>query len=238
MLTVDFNLFQIRDGQRVLDVGCGLGRHSWEACRRDHCAVYAMDIDLESLQKAKYMLYLMEHGKEAKGELNVIQGDALSLPFKDASFDKVICSEVLEHLAEDEQAVRELVRVLKYGGELAVSVPAYLIETIYWGLSKDYHSNPGGHIKIYRERELISLLRCNNLSVYAIRHKHALHSIYWLLRCLCGIKKEKALLASLYHKFLTWEITNKSRFIQRVESLLDFVFPKSIVIYLKKAPER
>ena len=102
MLTVDFRLFDIKSGERVLDVGCGAGRHSWHACTLDHCNVYSMDIDLESLLKAKYMFQEMEKDNLAKGEWNLILGNTMKLPFKDGSFDKIICSEVLEHVIDDE----------------------------------------------------------------------------------------------------------------------------------------
>jgi len=193
-----------------------------------------MDYDLESLQRAKYMLNLMDNENETKGEWAVLQGNAVRLPFRDGAFDKIICSEVLEHVLDDKQGVRELFRVLKEGGELAVSVPAYLPETMFWKLSEAYHTNPGGHIRIYRQRQLINLLRRNNLTVYAIRHKHAFHSPYWLLRCLFGVRNEKALVPSLYHKFLVWQIDSKSGFLSRLEGLFDHLFPKSVVVYVRK----
>jgi SAM-dependent methyltransferase len=193
-----------------------------------------MDYDLESLQRAKYMLNLMDNENETKGEWAVLHGNAVRLPFRDGAFDKIICSEVLEHVLDDKQGVRELFRVLKEGGELAVSVPAYLPETMFWKLSEAYHTNPGGHIRIYRQRQLINLLRRNNLTVYAIRHKHAFHSPYWLLRCLFGVRNEKALVPSLYHKLLVWQIDSKSGFLSRLEGLFDHLFPKSVVVYVRK----
>lgn len=238
MLTVDFGLFPIREGERVLDVGCGSGRHSWHVCKLDHCSLCAMDYDLESLQKNRYMLTQIEREYQVRAEWGVLQGNAMRLPFKDGCFDRIICSEVLEHVVDDEQGVRELVRVLKDDGTLAVSVPAYLPEAIFWKLSEAYHSNPGGHIRIYRERDLIKLLTRNHLSVYAVRHKHAFHSIYWLLRCLFGVRNEKAPIPCIYHKFLTLQMDGRAPFLQRLESLFDHLFPKSVVVYLRKAPRR
>ncbi|MGB2884580.1 MAG: class I SAM-dependent methyltransferase [Dehalococcoidia bacterium] len=233
---MDFGLMPIKGGERVLDLGCGPGRHTWYVCKLDHCSVYAVDYDLESLQKAKYMLCMMDAENETKGKWTVLMGNALTLPFSDKSFDKIVCSEVLEHVLDDGQAVRELLRVLKDDGELAVSVPTYLPETIYWKLSEAYHTNPGGHIRIYKERLLIDMLQRNNLNVYAVRHKHAFHSIYWLLRCIFGVRNEKALIPAIYHKFLAWQIDSKSGFWPRLEGFFDHLFPKSVVVYLHKAP--
>ena len=236
MLTVDFGLLAVSSGERVLDLGCGPGRHSWQVCKIDHCSVYAVDYDLECVQKAKWMLNEMDAGNETKGEWVVLQGDALTLPFSDGAFDKIICSEVLEHVLDDDKAVRELYRVLKDNGQLAVSVPTYVPESIFWKLSEAYHTNPGGHIRIYRERQLIKLLKRNKLTVYAVRHKHALHSIYWLLRCIFGVRKENALVPRLYHKLLAWQIDSQSGFLHRLEGIFDHIFPKSVVVYVRKGP--
>jgi len=234
LLTVDFNLFGIRDGDRVLDAGCGEGRHAWEVCREYKCSVCCMDISRESLRKLKYVLYHMLARNEAKGWGNVMLGDALNLPFKDSSFDRIICSEVLEHLTDDEQGIRELVRVLKDGGALVVTVPTYLSELMYWTISKDYYGFPGGHIRRYKTGELLTALRRNQLRVYAIRYEHAFHTIYWLLRCIFGVKNEGALVPSIYHKFLVYQIETKSRFVRLVEGFCNFFFPKSLVIYTRK----
>ena len=61
--------------------------------------------------------------------------DINRLPFADASFDCVICSEVLEHIPEHEKALKELVRILKPQGTLVVSVPRYFSERICWFIS-------------------------------------------------------------------------------------------------------
>jgi len=68
-----------------------------------------------------------------------LSGSAYSLPFNDNSFDLVVCSEVLEHLHEYKDAIKEISRVLRPGGQFLASVPAELPEKICWYLSdKDF----------------------------------------------------------------------------------------------------
>ena len=234
MLTVDFKLFKINKGDRVLDCGCGNGRHTWEACKLVDCQVCGIDISDDDVKKTKIMTKHMDQTKEAKGWGEAMQGDALRLPFRDACFDKIICSEVLEHVKDDEQGVKELVRVLKEHGSIVVTVPTYLTETVYWKLDKDYHNHPGGHVRKYRANRLIDSLRRNSLKIYAVRFEHALHSIYWLLRCIFKLKNEDAFVPALYHKLLVHQIITKSKFMNMLENLCNFLFPKSIVIYARK----
>ena len=66
-----------------------------------------------------------------------------ALPFADGTFDRVIASEVLEHIPDDTAAMRELARVLRPGGAMAVTVPRCVPEAINWALSDEYHDTPG-----------------------------------------------------------------------------------------------
>ena len=234
MLTIDYSLLGVKDGERVLDVGCGGGRHSWEVCKAANCLVCALDINLEELNNARQMLQALDKQGESRGGWVLLKGNTMSLPFKDASFDKIICSEVLEHVPNDQQCIREMMRVLKDDGAIAISVPTYFTEAICWKLSKDYHDRPGGHIRIYKTSELVAHLRQNNLRIYVTRYKHALHSIYWIFRCLFGVNREKALIPSLYYKFLVWDIKTKSQPIRLLENFLNHFFPKSTVFYVGK----
>ena len=83
-----------------------------------------------------------------------MQGDGTRLPFADGTFDRIIASEVLEHIPDDQAALDELARVLRPGGTMAVTVPAWLPEQVCWALSDEYHAPfvEGGHVRIYRER--------------------------------------------------------------------------------------
>jgi ubiquinone/menaquinone biosynthesis C-methylase UbiE len=234
MLTIDYDLLDIKDGERILDVGCGGGRHTWQACKQSSCLTCALDIDRENLTKTQNMLNLLDQEHKTKGKWLVIEGDITNLPFPNNTFDKIVCSEVLEHIHNDVHGIYEMVRVLKGDGILAVSVPSYLQETICWRLSEEYHNTPGGHIRIYRTKELREKLKRHNLQIFASRRKHALHSFYWISRCFFGMKNENALIPSLYYKFLVWDIYHGSRPIRWLESILNKIFPKSLVLYSRK----
>lgn len=234
MITIEPDLLGINDGDITLDAGCGDGRHSWEVYNRNHSAVVAFDIDAVCVKKNKYVLESLRQQKEVRGEYHLLVASVTKLPFKDGSFAKVICSEVLEHIPEDRMAVGELTRVLCKDGTIGISVPHHLAESICWKLSREYYGFPGGHIRIYKTRELLHLADTAGLSVYGVRHKHALHSFYWVLRCVFGIKKEKARVPSLYNRFLEWDLRANRGLFRWVESLLDHLCPKSLAIYARK----
>jgi len=236
VLTVSYDIFKVKSNEFVLDAGCGQGRHSLELSKRVDCSIVAMDIEHKSLQYVKNIMALMNEAGQTIGLAYALKGDTENLPFKDNTFDKIICSEVLEHLNDDNNGIKELVRVLKEDGEMVVTVPTYFSEAIYGKLSKDYFNSPGGHVRICSPKSLVKMLRNNDLQIYSIRFEHAFHSIYWLLRCIFGLNNESALIPSLYHKFLVSII--HSKIMGKVERVLNFFFPKSIVIYTKKVNSR
>jgi 2-polyprenyl-3-methyl-5-hydroxy-6-metoxy-1,4-benzoquinol methylase len=174
MLTVDFNAIGLKPGMRVLDAGCGSGRHLCEAFRTPGVRVAGADLNMADLCKAKGFLSLMD--REKQGTWIITRADIVHLPYGDGSFDVVVSSEVLEHIHDGKAAVRELVRVLKPGGDLVVTVPRYLPERVCWALSAAYHHEPGGHIRIYRKGELVRLLEDAGTRCWRIRYRHGLHA--------------------------------------------------------------
>ncbi|MBP8981281.1 MAG: class I SAM-dependent methyltransferase [Syntrophobacterales bacterium] len=232
MLTVDFNKLDLVPGTMVLDAGCGSGRHVCEAFRRPGVGVVGIDLRWADLCQTRGYLSMM--GGKNTGPWLVVKGDVTRLPFADGIFDVVVCSEVLEHIPDGKAAVREIVRILKPGGDLVVSVPRYLPERICWLLSRPYHEEPGGHIRIYKQKELRRLLEDAGASLRSVRYRHALHVPYWWLKCLVGHKNDRFPLVKLYRRFLEWDIMNHPPVIRTLERLLDPLLAKSVVFYLKK----
>ncbi len=233
MLTVDFARLAIRPGDRVLDLGCGAGRHAFELYRRG-ARVVALDRDPGELAGVTAMFAAMEEGGEVPvgASASAVRGDALTLPFPDGAFDAVVASEVLEHIVDDGRAIAELARVLRPGGVLAVTVPRWWPERICWALSDAYHQVEGGHVRVYRRGQLRSRLRAAALvPAGGGHHAHALHSPYWWLRCLFGVDNERAWLPRTYHRFLVYDLMRRPRWTRLLERALNPVLGKSLVVY-------
>jgi SAM-dependent methyltransferase len=240
VLTVDFRRFPVRAGDRVLDLGCGGGRHAFEVYRRG-ADVVAFDLDPGELTPVTSMF----GGMLAAGEVSLqsgagaVSGDARSMPFGDGAFDRVIAAEVLEHILDDQAAMNELARVLRPGGLAAITVPAFLPERICWALSSEYHDTPGGHVRIYTRVELEAKLARAGLTALWHHHAHGLHSPYWWLKCAVGVHDDKHRLASAYHKLLVWDIMRKPAVTRLAEQALNPLIGKSLVVYaVKRSPER
>lgn len=235
MLTVDFDRLGVEAGSKVIDVGCGAGRHTFEAFRRG-ADVVGFDQNAADLNDVDAILQAMaEQGEapaSAKGE--AVKGDALDLPYPDATFDCVIASEILEHVPEDDRAIAELVRVLKPGGALAITVPRWLPERICWALSDSYHANEGGHIRIYRADELRDKVLDHGLALTHTHHAHALHSPYWWLKCAVGTEKDGHPAVSAYHKLLVWDMMSRPWLTRTAESALNPLIGKSVALYFRK----
>lgn len=235
MLTVDFEQLNLQRSHRLLDMGCGGGRHAFAAWKTG-ATVVALDMDPEELGGVVAVAAAMHDAGELPGGTagGAVNGDALGLPFADASFDRIIASEVLEHVWEDEVAISELTRVLRPGGRIAVTVPAWLPEKVCWALDSNYHDTPGGHVRIFRKTELVARLEKAGLTVVGSHHAHALHAPYWWLRCALGVENADALPARTYHRFLVWELTHRPRWTRIVEQVLSPVLGKSLIIYADK----
>jgi len=232
---VDFRRFPVAPGNRLLDLGCGAGRHAFEAYRLG-ADVIAFDADHGELCQVSGMVAAMAAAGEAPpgARARSVCGDATAMPFGDGAFDRVIAAEVLEHIPLDQRALAEIARVLRPGGMLAVTVPAWLPERVCWRLSDDYHSTPGGHVRIYTRPELEAKLRAAGFELGGHHHAHGLHSPYWWLKCAVGVHRDDHPLARAYHRLLVWDIVSRPPVTRLAERALNPLIGKSIVLYASK----
>ena len=116
------------ENARVLDIGCGLGAYV-RAFSRYTDRAYGLDIDAKRV----------EHGVD-EGLHGLVAGVGESLPFADGAFDGILLNEVLEHVRNDRETVREALRVLRPGGRIVIFVPNrfYPFETHGVYLGKKY----------------------------------------------------------------------------------------------------
>lgn len=220
VLTVDYRRLGLASGERLLDVGAGAGRHAFEGMRRG-AVVTAVDIDEASL-------------KDVVGfGVGCAAGSVLALPFDDATFDRAIAAEVLEHVDDDRGALHELARVVRPGGVLAVTVPRWLPELVNWALTDEYHAPfvPGGHVRIYRESALRSRMGAAGFEVFDRHHAHGLHAPYWWLRCAVGVANDEHWAVRRYHDLLVREMTSPSLGLRLAERVLQPTVGKSLVLY-------
>lgn len=238
MLTVDFDRLGVGPSTKVIDVGCGAGRHAFEAYRRG-ADVVAFDRDEAELRSVDTILRAMAETGEAPdgASAKVVVGDALKLPYADETFDCVVASEILEHIPHDDAAITELIRVLKVGGTLAVSVPRWLPERVCWLLSDEYHSNEGGHVRIYRASDLRGKISAGGMELTHTHHAHALHSPFWWLKCAVGVQNTDHRAVTAYHKLLVWDLMQRPKITQLAESMLNPLMGKSVAMYFVKPQE-
>lgn len=244
MLTVDYGRLGLRAGDRLLDLGCGAGRHAFEALRRG-ARVTAFDYDEAELKDVAAMAGALDDAGAlpAAACTACTRGDATALPFPDASFDRIIAAEVLEHIDDDAGALRELVRVLRPGGTIATTVPAFLPERVCWALTDEYHAPfvPGGHVRIYTKAELRNRLVTAGAEPYDSHKEHGIHAPYWWLKCAVGPTNGDHAAVRAYHQVLCWDISGTrpwSRFTRAADRVLTPVIGKSVVVYARKPEAR
>lgn len=235
MITIDFNRLDVRDGHRILDIGCGEGRHTIRACQETGTCCTGADYGYDNLVTTRDKLRFHDAIDDLScRDWNLSCMDVTRLPFGSNSFDAVICSEVLEHIPDDDTAVSELVRIVKPGRILSVSVPRFFPEKICWWLSDEYFNANMGHVRIYRKQALIRKITAHDMVYQGSHFAHSIHTPYWWLKCLVGPNRTDSVPVNLYHKLLVWDLMEKPRATAVVDRLFNPILGKSLVLYFQK----
>lgn len=234
MLTARLDKLGLKPGAWVLDLGCGEGRHVHGLHVLGGINVVGLDRDGPSLNKAREGLDMLP---AATATTAFVEGDAYRTPFADAAFDAVVCSEVLEHLEDYHAALAEIARVLKPGGVFVATVPRAWPERICWALASGpggYGDQPGGHIRIFDERELTADIAKGGFNKMGRHHAHGLHAPYWWLKCAFWDRRDDHPLVKLYHRFLVWDLMERPWLTRALDAVASPVMGKSVALYFRK----
>ncbi|MBA7609980.1 Ubiquinone biosynthesis O-methyltransferase [subsurface metagenome] len=170
-------LLQPNQNDRILDIGCGLGYFS-ELLSKRGARVWGVDADAASIAFST---------RNIKG--NFVIGRAESLPFKANAFDKILCSEVLEHIQDDERALAEIFRVGRSGATVVITTPA--LEGVFGSKikrvahqtvsdsSREFHYRDG-----YKADTLISLMRNHGIKIDEVKY-----TMVFFVELLMGLTK-------------------------------------------------
>ena len=164
-------------GERVLDVGCGIGYLSGLACQSG-AQVYGVDTSAVALKK----------GVVLTGHKTLSCASAEQLPFQDATFDKVIFADVIEHVSDDKAALTEILRVCKDGARVVVATPA--IEAVFTEtrMKTLLHGEEDHFLKNVRNgysAEKLSEL----MQVASIRPREVVYTNFYLAELMLGLTK-------------------------------------------------
>jgi SAM-dependent methyltransferase len=155
-------LAAVRPGDSVLDLGCGAGRFV-AALRGAGAEPIGVELAEAALERAR---------RNAPGaDLRLVEPDG-SLPLAHRSVDLVWCSEVLEHVADTDHVLLEVLRVLRPGGRLLVTVPFHgRVKGALIALTRfEAHFDPtGDHLRFYTRRSLAATLRAAAFEAVRVR---------------------------------------------------------------------
>jgi SAM-dependent methyltransferase len=194
-----------------------------------------LDFAMQDLRVMRYIRDLTLHQRPIPAAMHMVQGDGEQLPFPDGVFDRVICTETLEHVPDEHVILRELLRVLKCGGLVAISVPDEYSERLLWGVSPNYKNTPGGHVRIFSRRQIKQLLVDHGIDIYAVEYRHSLETARWILHSV--LDREWAN-PGLFNRGFRWLLDSPTHRdwwpLAWADEIGNYLLPKSIVLYGRK----
>ncbi len=163
------------DDRTILDCACGRGFYLNMYRYVSGCRLVGLELDPDVIRKAQCHIGHLP-------DITLTRGNIYALPLPDATFDGVILSEILEHIDDDVAGLREVRRVLKPGGVVAITVPnanyPFLWDPINWTLERTLRTHVGrgplagiwaNHVRLYTRDALRGAVEAAGLEVEAER---------------------------------------------------------------------
>lgn len=203
-------------GQRLLDIGAGSGNILPFVLDREAVIVVDSASDCTEAIRARF---------PGRSNLQVVQGDicdlALIPTIRHLRVDTIICTNVLEHIANDGLAIRHMAEVLKpQRGRLILLVPAH--PSFYGSLDR-----AAGHFRRYEPRQLRALLEENGLVSESVRHMNILGGLGWWFNS--RILRDPDLNSRSMNQQIVWFDRLAVPILERVERVLRLPFGLSLI---------
>lgn len=223
-----FEGFPISAQDSVLDIGCGDGPFVQFCAQRGAEVIFA-DIDADKVAGVERAL----QGSNARAMLPLVT-DANPIPLPDARVNKVVAMEVLEHVEDPAQFMRELVRVGRPGALYLITVPDPLGESVQKDLAPDSYFQHPNHIRVFERDAFEQLIRDAGLVIERQAHYGFYWSVWWFFFWAC-----KQDLSPPWHPLLdswtrTWNMMLETEDGPRIKKALDRAMPKSQAIIARK----
>ena len=223
-----FGGFQINPEDAVLDIGCGEGTFV-NFCAARGAEIFFADIDADKVATIEKML----QGSPARA-IHPIVTDANPIPLADASLDKIIAMEVLEHVDDPAQFMAELFRVGKPGSQYLITVPDPLMEGVQRIIGPPSYFEKPNHIRVFGRAEFEQLV----LDMGFVIERRAYYGFYWSVwwSFFWACKQD---LSPPWHPLLenwsrTWQQLLELPDGARIKEALDATMPKSQAIVARK----
>lgn len=221
--------FAITAEDVVLDIGCGEGGYALFSARQGAEMILA-DVDADKLDTARARLE-----KEGARSVRTLVTDADPLPLPDNVITRVVAMEVLEHVENPHQFMRELVRVARPGALFLLTVPDEIIEGVQKHIAPAAYFERPNHIRIFKRGELEQLARDSGLSVESSMQYGFYHAVWWSLYWACENQPLSPPWQPLLENWAqTWSTLLSLPAGPRIKAALDDVMPKSQVVVARK----
>jgi SAM-dependent methyltransferase len=223
--------FPVGETDIVADIGCGDGANSLFSAECG-ATVYAVDIDPQAIDDVNRRV----KGQKFANRFHTVVSDANPLPLEDGVATCVLAQEVMEHVDDPQQFIRELVRIGRPGARYLLSVPDPASEALQKAVAPELYWQKPYHLRVFGREEFERLVRNAGLEI----ERHAYYSFFWSMWWAFfwtdkGVDFGSPGTRVLYHWNKLWLALQKTPNGARTKKALDEFMPKSQVIVARKA---
>jgi ubiquinone/menaquinone biosynthesis C-methylase UbiE len=227
---VDLEALGVRPGDAVVDVGCGEGGLAELLARAG--------LRVTGVEPAAYLRERFEARLAGLGSARVVDATVERLPFGDGEVGAAISTEVLEHVADPDAAMRELRRVMRPGAVACLSVPTSFTELLFWRLHPGYAAN-STHLRIFTKPELRRLVEEHGFEVVRWEGRNFRPALSWVFHALLRSPSDHAGVVG-GHLWVDrvlgggWRVLDAVGLGAPLERLGNRVWPKSWYVYCRR----